>query len=147
MLRAELQQAPSANREYSDQYLLSVIRVMRERVSFVREIAEKGAYFFSPPNEYEKDVINKRWKVETPEHLQQLITMYETLQEPTKESYESGLQKTAESLGIGNGELIHAVRLAVSGTGGGPGVYDILSILGKEESIRRMKQAVKSIKR
>jgi glutamyl/glutaminyl-tRNA synthetase len=48
-------------------------------------------------------------------------------------------------LHVGHGDLIHAVRLAVSGMGAGPGLYDILWILGKEETIRRINSAIERL--
>ena len=56
--------------------------------------------------------------------------------------FENTLRETAEELGIGTGKLIHPVRLAVSGVGGGPGVFDILFIIGKEATIRRLNKAI-----
>ena len=55
------------------------------------------------------------------------------------------MKETASDLGIGNGDLIHPLRLAISGVGGGPGVFDITYILGKEETIIRMKKAIEAI--
>jgi len=145
MLRKGLEGTPYKNNAYSDEYLVRVISVMRERISFIHDITEKGAYFFAAPDRFDEDVVKKRWKPETREHLNTLATAFEQLQSPEKDLYELTLQETAKSLGISNGDLIHAVRLAVSGTGGGPGVYDILSILGKNESIKRIKYAIKTI--
>jgi glutamyl-tRNA synthetase len=131
---------------YSDDYLKLVIAAMRERISFVQDILEKGAYFFEAPAGYDPEVVKKRWKPETPAELKQLASEFSQLNNPSKEDYEAALHRTAESLKIGNGKLIHAVRVAVSGVGGGPGVYDILHIIGKEETLRRIHKAVEAIK-
>ena len=64
----------------------------------------------------------------------------------SKEDFENALHKTAEELGIGNGKLIHPTRLAVSGISTGPGIFDLLYILGKDEVIERMKIALDKIK-
>jgi glutamyl-tRNA synthetase len=89
--------------------------------------------------------VKKRWKHETPVQLRKLIEEFSRLESPQKEDYESALHRAAEALGAGHGDLIHAVRLAVSGMGAGPGLYDILFILGKEESIRRIKSAIEGL--
>ena len=64
----------------------------------------------------------------------------------SKEDYETALKKVAESESAGVGKLIHPLRLAVSGVGGGPGVYDILVIIGKEKTISRINKAIAEIK-
>jgi len=68
------------------------------------------------------------------------------LSNPTKEEYEHALTKVAEELEVGKGKLIHPLRLAVSGQSTGPGMFDILSILGKDEVVKRIKVAVETIK-
>jgi glutamyl-tRNA synthetase len=119
---------------------------MRERVTFVREFYEKSPYFFQKPEHFDSDVVKKRWKPETPGQLKVLVEELSHLQNPTKEDYESALHRAAETFKIKNSELIHPLRLAVSGVGAGPGLYDILIILGKEETIQRIVHAIEKIK-
>ncbi|MBI1806345.1 MAG: glutamate--tRNA ligase [Ignavibacteria bacterium] len=145
MLKEALAQSNFKNAKHDDEYLLKVIFAMRERVSFVNDFIEKGSYFFEPPNEYDQEVVRKRWKAETPSQLKQLAEEFSKLTSPTKQDYEAALQNTADVFHVGNGTLIHAVRLAVSGVGGGPGVYDILFILGKDESLKRMHTAIERL--
>jgi glutamyl-tRNA synthetase len=146
MLKEMLSTSKYNRMQFSDEYLLHVIVAMRERISFVKDILEKSTYFFEPPAAYDPEVVKKRWKPETPAELKELAIEISRLDAPSKEEYEAALHRTAESLKIGNGKLIHAVRLAVSGVGGGPGVYDILHIIGKEESLKRINKAVETIK-
>ena len=77
--------------------------------------------------------------------LKKLAVEFIKLNNPSKQEYEDTLRKTAEELKIGSADLIHPVRLAVSGVGGGPGVFDILSIIGKEETLSRINNAIKQI--
>ena len=67
------------------------------------------------------------------------------MENPSKEDYENTLKRTAKELEIGNGKLIHPLRLAVSGIGSGPGVFDIVKTIGKAETIRRMEYALETI--
>ncbi|MEO8167117.1 MAG: hypothetical protein ABI623_02660, partial [bacterium] len=71
-----------------------------------------------------------------------LADEYESLNNPVKEDYEAALHRTAELLKIGNGALIHPLRLAISGVGSGPGLFDILFVIGKEETNQRIKSAI-----
>jgi glutamyl-tRNA synthetase len=145
MLKEELSQSKFKEQSYTDEYLLKVIDVMKERVSFVKDYLEKSPYFFKAPEEYDETVIAKRWKDNSSKLLKKLIGKFEKIENPVKEDYENALKVTASELGIGNGDLIHPLRLAISGVGGGPGVFDITYILGKEETIKRMKKAIEVV--
>ena len=70
---------------------------------------------------------------------------FNTLLNPTKEDFEQALTKVSEELNVGKGKLIHPLRLAVSGQSTGPGMFDLLFILGKDEVVKRIKTAVLKI--
>lgn len=130
---------------FTDDYLLRVISAMRERVSFMKDFLEKSPYFFEPPVNYDPEVVKKRWKTETPSELQKVADAFNAVGASDKEGFEDALHRVAESLNVGNGKLIHPLRLAISGLGGGPGVFDIVSILGREETVRRIRTAIEKI--
>ncbi len=119
---------------------------MKERVSFVKEYLTKSPYFFEPPTEYDKKVLKKRWKEDSPELLKKLRDNFAELTNPAKEDYENALHKTAEQMDVGNGKLIHPLRVSVSGMGEGPGVYDIVVIIGKDETLKRIDRAIEKLK-
>jgi glutamyl-tRNA synthetase len=145
LLREELKSTKYNGNEYTDEFLGMVIEAMKERVSFIKEIPEKGIYLFEDPSEYDGAVIKKRWKSDSAEHLRRLADEFSKLSNPSKEDFENALRQTAESLGIDTGNLIHPLRLAVSGVGGGPGVFDICHIIGKENTLRRLYKAVEKL--
>jgi glutamyl-tRNA synthetase len=146
LLKLQLAQSSFAGQTFGDEYLLTVIRAMRERASFIKDFIEKGGYFFERPAHYDQEVVKKRWRPESAAHLQSLCDAFGTLQNPTKEDYEGVLHKTAETLSVKNSELIHPLRLVVSGVGSGPGLFDILAILGKDETVQRIKIGIEKIR-
>jgi glutamyl-tRNA synthetase len=146
MLKEALAQTIYKDLYFTDGYLLKVIEAMRPRVTFIKDFIEKSPYFFEMPTEYDQEVIKKRWKENTPEQIKKLAEEFSKLDNPSKEDYEAALHKIAESLNVADGKLIHPLRLAISGVGGGPGVYDILYILGKDESLKRINAAIERIK-
>ena len=119
---------------------------MRERVTFTRDFVQKCPYFFQAPDHYDPKAFQKSWNEGTPDHLATLIEEISGLENPEKEDYEAALHRAAKALDVAHGSLIHSARLAVSGMGVGPGLYDILSILGKEETIRRIRSAIERLK-
>ena len=146
MLKAEIQNSNFKTLTFSDDYLLTVIEAMKERVSFVKEFITNAPYFFEAPNSYEEEIVKKRWTQDSAELLKALSEIYSKLDNPTKEDYEHGLKSFTELKQIGIGKIIHPLRLAVSGMGNGPGVYDILHIIGKEETIKRINKAIETLK-
>ena len=147
MLREELKKSKYADLELSDEYLLNVIEAMKERVSFVREFIDNCPYFYERPTTYDEKVIKKRWKDDSPELLREFADRIKQIENPTKEDYERVLAEIAEEREIGKGRIIHPLRLAVSGVGIGPGVFDLVYILGKDEVLERIETALQKIKK
>lgn len=145
MLRTEIEKSEFRSNIYSDEYLLKVISAMKERVSFVKEFLTKSPYFFQAPETYEEQNLKKRWKENSPELLSKLKEKFEELVSPSKENYEKALDEIANQLNVSKGQLVHPLRIAVSGVGEGPGVYDIVSVLGKDETISRINAALKNL--
>ncbi|MCW9065466.1 MAG: glutamate--tRNA ligase [Ignavibacteriaceae bacterium] len=146
MLKAEISKSEFNNNNYIDNYLLKVISAMKERVSFVKEYLTKSPYFFKAPDSYEEQNLKKRWKEDSAELLLNLKESFEKLTNPSKEDFEKALDEVATNLNVGKGKLIHPLRIAVSGIGDGPGVYDIVSIIGKEETLTRIETALNKLK-
>ncbi|MCX8104529.1 MAG: glutamate--tRNA ligase [Ignavibacterium album] len=146
LLKFEITKSGLSNKNISDEKLLLIIKAMKERVTFVKDFIYNCMYFYETPKDYEQKAIEKNWKEDTPKYLKSLAEEFLRLENPTKEDYEIALTKVAEQLNIGKGKLIHPLRLAVSGQSIGPGMYDILYILGRDEVINRIYKAIESIK-
>ncbi len=146
MLRNEISVSDYNNDNYTDDYLLKVISAMKERISFVKDYLTKSYYFFEAPKEYEERNLKKRWKDDSHELLKKLRDEFIYLDNPAIQDYETSLAKTAGELNVGKGKLIHPLRIAISGVGEGPGVFDILNILGKNEVIKRVDTALSRLK-
>jgi len=146
MLRTRIKETEYRSQNYSDDFLLLIIDAMKERVSFVHEFIDNCKYFYEAPKEYEQKAVEKSWKPETPEQIKKLRDAFLNLSNPTKDDYEQTLTKVAEELGVGKGKLIHPLRLAVSGQSTGPGMFDLLYILGKDEVLNRINYAIEKIK-
>ncbi len=145
LLKDELAKSQFKDDKFEDSYLLIVIHAMRERITFVKDIVTNSPYFFRAPLSYDADATKKRWKPASCGYLRELSKLFSRLQSSYKADYEAALHTAAEILKIGNGELIHPLRLAVSGTGSGPGLFDILEVLGKEEVLKRIDAAIERL--
>ncbi len=145
LLRDELKISKYSDIDLSDDYLMKVVNVMRERISFIKDFIDKGFYFFEDPIIYDSEVVKKRWTVESPNILKKFAENLSPLISPSKDVYETVLHNTASQLNIGNGNIIHPLRLAVSGVGGGPGIFDILEIIGKEKVLKRIENIIEKL--
>ncbi len=144
-LKEELSASGIDRKEFDDAYLLKVIAAMRDRVTFVKDFVDKSPYFFRAPLQYDADVVKKRWKRESPAQLRALADEFDQMEYAGKEDFENALRRSAESMKINNSDLIHPLRLAVSGVGSGPGLFDILFILGKDETVKRIHSAIERV--
>ena len=145
MLRGHLVKAGMDGSAFTDSYLLGVIAAMKERSTFVHEFVDKCPYFYKAPAGYDPEVVKKRWKPETRSQLEVLAKELARMGHTGKEDFEAALHRAAASLNIKNTELIHPLRLALSGVGAGPGLYDIAFLLGKDESVRRIYAAIEKL--
>lgn len=146
LIREELSKSEFSTGVYSDEYLVNIIHAMKERVNFAAEFVGKCPYFYAAPKEYEQQSIDKNWKPETPEQLKALAENFAKLENPDTHAFEQALADTATTLTVGKGKLIHPLRLAVSGVSSGPGMFDLLYILGGDEVSRRIETAIQKIK-
>jgi len=145
-LKNEILNSQFSHYNFEDVFLSRIIDAMKERVSFVREFIDNCKYFYEQPTVYEKKSIEKNWKPETPGELLKLKNEFSKIINPQKDDYEKALEKVAIELNIGKGKLIHPLRLAVSGQSTGPGMFDLLFILGKAETLKRIDTAIQNIR-
>lgn len=129
----------------SEDYLKQVVELLQSRLHFRHDFFEYSRYFFADPDTYDPKVIKKRWKEDSAKLILEFMNEISKLYTFDKESIETTLREVAERHDAGSGRLIHPVRLAVSGVGVGPGLFDMLQVLGKDTVIRRLQTAVEII--
>jgi glutamyl-tRNA synthetase len=123
------------------EYLGRVIGLFRERSKKIAEIAGNSTYFFRDPLEYDPQAAKKFFKAETLPLFGVLLSRLEALEPFNREALEGLYRRLAVDLGVSAGKLIHPTRLAASGVSFGPGLFEMLEMLGKETVLRRLKGA------
>lgn len=124
------------------EYLRKVIGLLKERVRRTSDFVSMGSYFFSFDFEYEPKAMEKHFTPENAALLEELAERFEKLDEFSAETTETTLSGMAEEKSLKRSELIHPVRLAVSGVPAGPGLYEMLAILSQPVVVERMRRAV-----
>lgn len=125
-----------------DEYLLTVLGLMKERVSNVSEFSTLGKYYFVAPSEFDEKTVAKAWKGDGPELVESYRKAILELREYTAENLKSVLSEMVEKQNIGFGKLMLPLRLAVSGMGFGPDLFETLELLGKQEVNTRIQDAI-----
>ena len=124
----------------------TVVSLMKDRVSFVRELWDLCSFFFLPPTEYDEKTVRKRWKEYSAQQMTELAEVLEGIDDFSIEGQEPVVMKWVEDKGYKLGDVMNAFRLALVGIGKGPGMFDISAFLGKEETLRRLRRAVEVLK-
>lgn len=124
----------------------TVVSLMKDRVSFVRDLWDLCSFFFLPPTEYDEKTVRKRWKEYSAQQMTELAEVLEGIDDFSIEGQEPVVMKWVEDKGYKLGDIMNAFRLALVGIGKGPGMFDISAFLGKEETLRRLRRAVEVLK-
>ncbi|MEH6764241.1 MAG: glutamate--tRNA ligase [Aequorivita antarctica] len=119
-----------------------IVSLLKERATFVSDLWEQGSFFFEAAENYDAKAAEKAFKPETPELLQQVVSFLNTSEDFSVEKLSEKVKGWITSENIGFGKIMMPLRLALVGEMKGPDVFDILSILGKEESISRIEKAI-----
>ena len=135
----------TAGIDVDDDTLAAILGLMQERMSFAHDLVTEVRYFFEDPTSYNEKAVKKRWKEDTPALLQAYMDKVEGSDTFTAESLEADLKATAEAHEAGLGKLMAPLRIALSGVAGGPSLYDMMVILGKETCMRRLKAAIATL--
>jgi nondiscriminating glutamyl-tRNA synthetase len=129
------------------QWMLKVVEALKERCTTLKEFTEKGYYFFKADYDYDPKGVEKRFKAPNlADQLEQLRVEFGKYYELKKEQAEGIVRNKAEQLGLKPADLIHPLRLSLTGTTGGPGLFEIVEILGQPEVDKRLSRAIEFIR-
>lgn len=126
--------------------ITKVVSMMKDRVSFVKELWPLCSFFFIAPLEYDEKTVKKRWKADSAKVMTELAEVLEGIDDFSVEGQEPIVMKWVEEKGYKLGDVMNAFRLALVGIGKGPGMFEISAFLGKEETLARLRKAVEVLK-
>ena len=131
--------------EAEDDFVATVCEQLKERATFIKDMWEEGKYYFSAPKSYDEKTIRKKWTEDTPKYMTELKYRIEEISDFNSENIEKEFKSYLEENELGMGKLLPAFRVSLTGLGMGPSLFDIASLLGKEETIKRMETALEKI--
>jgi len=121
-----------------------IVSLNKERANFVNDLWDLTDYFFVAPTSYDEKA-SKNWKEETPDLMRQLITVLEGISDFTSATIESEVKEWLTTKEIGMGKVMQPFRLSLVGKMMGPHLFDIVEIIGKQETIKRIEKAIQSL--
>jgi len=121
--------------------ILKIVSLIKDRANFVSDFWELGDFFFVAPTEYDAKA-SKNWKEDTTPLMQQLIVVLEEISDFTSVNIETIVKDWITKNEIGMGKIMQPFRLSLVGALKGPHLFDIVEIIGKTETISRIKKAI-----
>ncbi|WP_320814232.1 glutamate--tRNA ligase [Flavobacterium sp.] len=121
-----------------------IVSLVKERANFVTELYDLADYFFVAPTSYDEKA-SKNWKEETPALMQQVITEFNKIEDFTSLNIETLLKEWMTTNEIGMGKVMQPLRLSLVGALKGPHLFDIIEMIGKEESVKRIEKAIATL--
>jgi len=122
-----------------------VVGMLKERVHFITELWDQSSFFFVAPKAYDEKTVNKRWKEETPAQMKQLAALLEGTDDFSAKNQEKTVMDWIQQNQLHTGNVMNAFRLAIVGAGKGPHMFDITEVIGKEETLHRLEQAISTL--
>jgi glutamyl-tRNA synthetase len=119
-----------------------LVGLVKERVNFVKDIWKETDFFFKAPETYDQEVIKKKWKPETSDQLLELKSILSAIGEFNPAVIENSVKAWIEEKGYNTGAVMNVFRLVIVGASRGPHMFDIISWIGKEETLKRIDKGI-----
>lgn len=125
--------------------LAAVVGMTKVRCNFISDFWNQIKFFFEAPTEYDAKTVQKRWKATSAADMQALAAVLEGIDDFSAANSEQVVMAWITENGLHIGNIMNAFRLCIVGEGKGPHMFDITAIIGKEETLNRLKKAVEEL--
>ena len=132
--------------DFGDEFITRTVSLVKGRVSFVSELWDQGKFCYVAPTAYAEKDIKKRWSAEMPAIMEELVAVLEGIADFTSKPSEEIVLAWIAAKGYHLGNVMNAFRLTVVGECKGPHMFDITELIGKEETIARIRRGIAEIK-
>lgn len=132
--------------DFAPEYIAKAVGLVKGRINFVADLWEQAKFFFVAPETYAEKDIKKRWKEDTPAVLTELVDVIASLPDFASAAAEPVVLDWVASKGYHLGNVMNAFRLTLVGECKGPHIFDITELIGRDETIARMRRGIDTIK-
>ena len=119
-----------------------VVGLIKERATFISDFWELSSFFFETPKNYDEKATKKAFKEGTKELMQELIRIVNSVDDFNVENLQTNIKGWINSKEIGFGKVMMPLRVALVGALQGPDVFDIMYMIGKDETIKRIEKVI-----
>ena len=126
-------------------YISMVIDLIKERATFVSDFWDLSHFFFNAPTSYDEKASTKALKDDTKALMSKLVEIINTIEDFSVENMQTEIKGWITSNEIGFGKVMMPLRLALVGALQGPDVFDIMYMIGKAETVKRIENVIKTI--
>ena len=133
---------PEWGRSNRQDYLIKVINLMKPRSNSLTDLIDQSQYFFSSPKEFDSNQLQNIWKQDTAEKIIELKNVLDSMNNWAANGLESNFKSFTDQRGIGIGKVMQAMRVLTCGSVRGPSLFDLMELIGKEESLKRINYAI-----
>jgi len=130
------------NTPYEPEKVLQIVSLLKERVTFPNDFWEQGRLFFIPPTEFDATAVSKKWTAESQSVLSEFHQRLINEQGPSAERAKQVFEEACSAKSVKPGQVLAALRIALTGGLSGPDLMQTIQILGSEETTRRLRKAL-----
>ncbi|MFN4083691.1 MAG: glutamate--tRNA ligase [Bacteroidia bacterium] len=123
---------------FDNAYILKAAELIKEKISFTNEVWQYANYLFVEPDKYDESIIAKRWNEKTPDVLNELLNNLRNLKDFGKNEIEATYLKVLEKFGVLPKDFLQLFRVCLTGVAGGPPLFDIAELIGKQNVLNRI---------
>lgn len=137
--------SPANRNDIDVNYISLVIGLIKERATFISDFWGLSHFFFTAPTSYDEKASKKAFKDSTKQILQDVASIINNIEDFSIENLQTEIKGWITSNEIGFGKVMMPLRLALVGALQGPDVFDIMFMIGKGETIKRVKKVIDTL--
>ncbi|WP_417367608.1 glutamate--tRNA ligase [Flavobacterium beibuense] len=126
------------------EFVEQVVGLVKERATFTSELWDLSDFFFISPTEYDEKA-KKNWKEDTGALLSDLSDVINNTMDFSSQNLETVIKAWINEKEVGMGKVMQPLRLSLVGSLKGPHLFDIMALIGKEDTVNRIKKAVEAL--
>ena len=125
--------------ERDEAFMLEFCKLVKEKVQFVHEFWDHGKYIFEAPVSYDEKVMTKKWNDKSKDQFKLVQHKFTTIEEWKTQNIHDGFEDLSKEIGKIDMQLL---RVLITGVAGGPQLFDMLALMGKDEVLNRLSAAL-----
>lgn len=128
--------------EIDIEYIKLVVSLIKERATFISDFWELSSFFFEAPKGYAEKASRKAWKEDTDDIMKELVSVINNTESESVEQLQTVIKEWITNKGIGFGKVMLPLRLALVGDLKGPDLFQIMFMIGRDATVRRIELAI-----